>query len=258
MPPSRAGIPPKRKASSRSKRAAKPNDWLEYLRPIADELPVVVELLTRLRCARDLKERGLTQVPGPAGSYKDREPTIEPLPPGLMQLENPAEIHSRLLSPEEMARRLSIEDLRALVTAWEAEIREWGEAIWGRRKETLRLRKERSDLMKMVAFVRSFAPNVGQMEAARLVADVQSTPGQHRRSRSGAGMVRLLGLSDVFGNDLPGELSPDEIEELAGPPPDERALRRLVNREHKRGRGGVYDVDERLLRPAGRPAGPKR
>jgi hypothetical protein len=69
-------------------------------------------------------------------------------------------------------------------------------------------------------------------------------------SRSDVRVVVVHERVDAFGNPIPPALDDDTLEELAGPPHDERAARRLLRGELKLARGGVLDIDPRLLREA--------
>ena len=74
---------------------------------------------------------------------------------------------------------------------------------------------------------------------------------------NGNNVMHAHGFEDPFGNPLPYDEEERLLQETLGecvePLEDDRALRRLVKGEHKKSRGGVRDVDRRLLRSTHSP-----
>jgi hypothetical protein len=234
-----------------SSRTQPPPDWLRYLERVAAELPVALEILRRLRWAHALSRRGFKTAPLPAGRY--RPPSRPgwakvPQPEWLITSERePDQVEAALLTPEEMVATLTADEIKQLLDEWEAEVTQWGLAIWERRGDTLRLRQQRTELLDAIDRTRLFDPSIGEAEAIRLDHQAAAEPGKQHRSRSGATFALGIQLVDEFGNDIDGPLDADTLEQLAAKPEDERSLRRRRRGDLKKSRGGVSDVDPRLV-----------
>jgi hypothetical protein len=171
----RRGRPRKRPGGT-----SKPTDWLGYLQPIVREIPVALEILRRLRWASALKRRRLAEAPWPAGRYripslldaKERISSWRGMKFGF--LHEPEDVLLRLLAPEEMAAKLTSAELRRNLDHWESEVRDWGQAIWLARAETLRLREQRSKLASEATS--SFASGRSRVRLSLRPRAARSTP----------------------------------------------------------------------------------
>lgn len=237
----------RRRGKATRTRSSRPTDWLLFLEPLLPEIEAAVEILRRLRWAVELSKRGLAEAPGPLPGW--RNPYRPRIKSGLVE---------SVLMPEEMVATLKPLDLRSLCDVWESEVREWAQAIWERRGDTLRLREKRQSYREAIDDLRSGPPQFGDptitdAAGARLVNQLRAEPGRMFKLRTGAGIMHAHSFTDPFGNALPTDeeerLLKETEEERAERPEDDRALRRLVKGEHKKSRGGVRDIDSRLLRP---------
>jgi len=245
-------------ASKRTKkrRASRPNDWLLYLRPIVLEVPIALEILTRLRWAHALQQRGIAVAPSPARAYRPKFALSEPLPQDTVFRDGDAraKVLAALKSPEEIAATLSGAELQRQLDVWECEVTMWGVAIWQKLGEHLRLRDQRADI---VDFIRGeMSPGISEAKAAVLYDRLTSEPNAMHNTEFGS-VMRMYVPTDEFGNEA-GEMSPQDLEDLASPGRDVRELRRLYRGEHKKSLGGVRDVSPGLLRPADEPSSTER
>lgn len=210
------------------------------------EIEAALEILRRLRWAVELADRGLSEAPALMPGW--RNPYKPKLKSGLVE---------SVLMPEEMVASLKPADLRNLRDNWESEVREWGQAIWEHRGDALRLRKRRREYQRAIEDLRrpdGFGdPKLSETAAARIENDLRTRPGEWIALTTGASVMHGHAIDDPFGNPLPLDeekrLLEELEEELAERPVDDRELRRIVKGEHKKSRGGVHDIDPRLLRP---------
>lgn len=238
---------PRRTRKAARPRSTKPTDWVHFLEPLVPEIEAALEILRRLRWAVELADRGLMEAPSPfPGCHNLYTPSLST---GLVE---------SVLTPEEMVATLKPLELRQLRDEWEAEVREWGQGIWERRDETLRLRNRRHGYLEQIENLRGGAdgfgdPNMTVAAAARLENQLRAEPGKEFTLKTGVSVWRGYAITDPFGNPLPLDeekrLLEEMEDELAEQPKDERALRRIVKGEDKKSRGGVHDIDPRLLRP---------
>jgi hypothetical protein len=208
------------------------------------EIEAALEILKRLRWAVELSKRGLSEARGPLTGW--RKPYRPVLKEGLVEA---------VLMPEEMVARLTQAELLALRDYWESEVREWGQGIWERRGDTLRLRARRHDYLRQMESLRGDPfgdPSLSNAAAARLVNRLNSEPGKMIDLPNGAGVMHAHSFDDPFGNPLPLEeeqrLLDETLEERCEAPEDDRALRRIFEGTHKKSGGGIHDIDPRLLR----------
>jgi hypothetical protein len=101
-------------------------------------------------------------------------------------------VRTRLLTAEEMAETLDTPTLGKLKNEWEAEISDWGQAVWEKRGETIRLREERASLRSNTEMLRAFG--VGDAEAARVWNDAGTQPGVVQRTKRGGTYELILAL----------------------------------------------------------------
>jgi hypothetical protein len=223
-------------------RSKEPTDWALYLEPLVAEIEAGLEIVRRLRWAVALSERGLRVAPSPAGRYRPH------LTAGIVE---------RLKSPEEMVATLKPLELKQLCDGWESEIGEWGQPIWERRGDTLRLREKRRYYLDQIKGLRSSDKfgdaNISNPEAARLVNLLDAEPCVPRHTKSGVRIIHAHVFTDPFGNPLPHDeeqrLLKETKEERATLREDDRTLRRLLTGGLKKSLGGISDIDPRLLRP---------
>ncbi len=230
----------------RRKRVSTPTDWLLYLEPLVVEIETALEIVRRLRWAVELSKLGVSEAPGPLPGC--RNPYRPQLNTGLVE---------GVLLPEEMFAKLKSSELRELLREWEVEIREWAQGIWKRRGDTLRLREKRRRYVDAIDKLKNGPPEfsdpkMSAFAVARLVNDLESRPGEERRTKRGVGVMHAHAFTDPFGNQLPPcaekKLLDETEDERAAPHEDDRALRRLVKGESKKADGGVRGIDPRLLR----------
>jgi hypothetical protein len=231
------------------RRAAQPNDWLLYLEPIVRELSIALEVLSRLRWAHALQRRGIAVAPLPAGRYSAKFAASEVPPPSSIfrDADRRSQVLAALKSPEDIAATVPRAVLLSQLAVWELELRLWGDAIWEKLGERIRLREQRANLIDFIHG--GFAAGASVAQAALAYDQVCSAPNEIHKTRFGT-MSRSYAPVDEFGNETGEEISPEELEELAGGARDERELRRLYRGEHKKSLGGVRDIDPALLRSA--------
>ena len=241
----------KRKASKRPKRARKrrvqePLDWVAFLRPVVEEIPVAIEILERLRWAASLQKRGVKVARGRFGERRYYESRC-PWQPSTVIPSRTIRTLSELKTAEEMASTIEREQLCRLLAAWELEVKTWGRAIIRTMGETLRLRQERAELLEAVQQTTAFFPDMRESEAARVHDELLSNPERTVETKHGS-LSRAIVMCDEFGNEL--YEGPDEelLAEISRQPRDERVLRRILKGDQKKRVGGVFDIDRCLLR----------
>ena len=235
----------KRRTRSKNRRVKPPRDWVAFLRPVIEELPVALEILERLRWAAKLQEKGVEVAPGvlKPRHYESRLPWQ----PSDVNASRAIWTLKELKTPEEMAKTIERDKLKRLLATWEIEVAAWGRAIIGTLGETLRLRQERSELLDLVEQTTRFFPDIGDFEAARIQEQLRSNPERPVETKHGI-ISRAIVMLDEFGNEL--QEGPDEelLAEISKEPRDERVLRRILKGEKKKAVGGILDIDEGLLR----------
>jgi hypothetical protein len=229
------------------RRSGAPTDWLLFLEQWLPEIRAAAEILRRLRWAVELSKRSLAEAPGPLPGWR--------APYRPRRTRGPVE---RVLLPEEMVARMRLPELEKHLNEWEIEVREWAHGIWERRGETLRLRDRRRRYREGIDSLRNRShrfghPDISDAAAARHINQCESRPGVMIPIPGGHGKQGHFHVfTDPFGNPLP----PDEEERLLREAEDERIarplhdkeLRRIFKGEHKKSRGGILDIDPRLLR----------
>jgi hypothetical protein len=245
-------------ASLRSSRNTEPVDWVAYLEPVASELPVALEILRRLRWAFALKERGLSEAPQPTGRYRRMAPTRtanESSGRGIPRARDFGFVHEAddvvalLLSPEEMVATIDLATLRGQLDLWEAEVRAWGKAIWTKRGDELRLRRQRSDLRRQIDWLKLLEGEpITDAKAARVINDADSHPGEIQAIGPNSRYSRILSPCDEFGNDSDEALDAETLSDAAEKQFEDRELRRVYKGESKKGRGGVLQIERLLLK----------
>jgi len=235
---------PKRKQEPKQPRTEQPTDWLFFLEQHLPEMEAALEILRRLRWAVALSERGLTEARGPLPGFRNRySPRVK------------STLVEAVLLPEEMVARLSPQELRQLCDEWESEVLEWGKGVWERRGDTLRLRARRHEYRAGIEGLRGGPfgdESLTDAAAAKIVNRLNAEPEKVLTLKNGVSVMRFHSFDDPFGNPLPLDeeqrLLDETEEDRKEPLADERALRRIIGGGHKKSRGGVRDLDPRLLR----------